>query len=190
MLKNLKDLSRKLDLNTGRVDSEPQQVRRLSDLVDFFADKDAANAGLQKEDPVIYKVSLVEPADGPGDMYYGLGWLAPGKIAGEYYFTKGHFHEWREAAEVYIALKGRGRMLLEHEQSGESRLVDFNADSVVYVPGYAAHRTINVGDEPLVYLGIYPAAAGHDYGAIADRNFKQVVIEKQNEPQLLDREDL
>ena len=41
-------------------------------------------------------------------------------------------------------------------------------ESAVYVPGHTAHRTINTGDMPLTYLGIYPARAGHDYGVIAD----------------------
>jgi glucose-6-phosphate isomerase len=56
------------------------------------------------------------------------------------------------------------------------------------VPGYTAHRTVNVGDEPLVYLGIYPANAGHDYGQIAKRNFRQMVLAGAQGPELVDRE--
>ena len=59
--------------------------------------------------------------------------------------------------------------------------------TVVYVPGHTAHRTINTGDGPLIYLGVYPAAAGHDYGAIAERNFRKVVVEREGRPVMLDR---
>ncbi len=47
---------------------------------------------------------------------------------------------------------------------------------------------MNTGSEPLVYIGIYPAKAGHDYGAIAERNFRSVVVEKQGQPQLHSRD--
>jgi len=40
-----------------------------------------------------------------------------------------------------------------------------------------------------MYLGIYPAQAGHDYGAIATRNFRQVVVERDGQPAVLDRSE-
>jgi len=40
---------------------------------------------------------------------------------------------------------------------------------------------------PLTYLGVYPAEAGHDYGAIATQNFRQVVVMANGEPVVLDR---
>ncbi len=109
----------------------------------------------------------------------------PGKIGREYYLTKGHFHAWRPAAEVYLGLRGHGLMLLEDER--ESRVVPLMPQTAVYVPGHTAHRTINTGDEPLIYLGVYPAGAGHDYAAIAERNFRTVVVEANGQPVLLDR---
>jgi glucose-6-phosphate isomerase len=60
---------------------------------------------------------------------------------------------------------------------------------VVYVPGYTAHRTINTGAIPLVYLGVYPAQAGHDYGSIAHKNFDNVVLEIDGQPVLMDRRE-
>jgi Glucose-6-phosphate isomerase (GPI) len=35
---------------------------------------------------------------------------------------------------------------------------------LVYVPPYWAHRTVNIGDEPLSVFCIWPANAGHNYG--------------------------
>jgi glucose-6-phosphate isomerase len=57
------------------------------------------------------------------------------------------------------------------------------------VPGHTAHRTINVGDEPLVYWGILASAAGHDYDAISARNFRMVVVETGGAPTVMERSD-
>jgi glucose-6-phosphate isomerase len=113
--------------------------------------------------------------------------LMPGKVGREYFMTKGHFHAWRPAAELYIALRGRGLMLLEDERTGECRAAPLDAHSTLYVPGHTAHRTVNIGDEPLVYWGVLTSAAGHDYGAVAERNFRLVVVEQNGQPAVLER---
>jgi glucose-6-phosphate isomerase len=176
------------DLNDlNNIEGAKHTERRLSDLEGFFADEEAYELALQKNDPVIYHVQSITPANGKGDLHYGLGTLMPGKIGREYYLTKGHFHSWREAAEVYIGLEGIGRMLLEDEKSGESKMLSLQKNSIVYVPGHTAHRTVNCGDVPLKYIGIYPAGAGHDYGAIAERNFHSVIAEIEGNPQMIER---
>ena len=164
------------DTDSGRIPGFPLSERRLSDLGGCFADPAAYAAALAAGDPVVYSVSTVEPGQGAGDLHYGLGLIQPGRVGAEYYLTRGHLHAWREAAEIYIGLRGVGAMLLEDEDGGASKFLPFGPGSAVYVPGYTAHRTINTGDEPLVYLGIYPARAGHDYGALATRNFRDVVV--------------
>jgi glucose-6-phosphate isomerase len=175
------------NIPTGEIEGRPSVKRRLSELRGAFADTAAYAAALRDGDPVIYMVAAVEPAEGDGQLHYGLGVLMPGRVGAEYYLTKGHLHAWRPAAEVYIGLSGEGAMLLEDEQTGESSLVPLRANSAVYVPGSAAHRTINTGDTPLVYIGVYPAAAGHDYGAIAERNFQKVLAAIDGQPTLIDR---
>jgi glucose-6-phosphate isomerase len=179
----------RIDLAAGALVGAPTVRRYLKDLQGMFADHAAFQAELARGNPLLYSVSSVEPAQGDGQLHYGLGRLMPGKVGREYYFTKGHFHAWREAAEVYVGLHGKGLMLLEDEASAESRVVPLEENGIVYVPGHTAHRTINVGNEPLLYLGIYPAAAGHDYGAIAERNFRQVVVEQDGSPIILDRSE-
>lgn len=181
------DLLASLDLDTGRVPGRPRVERRLSDLRGLFLDAPAYEAALALDDPLVYTVTSVEPATGDGQLHYGLGLLMPGKISGEYYFTKGHLHAHRPAAEVYLGLRGEGAMLLEDESTGECRLVPLRASSAVYVPGHTAHRTINTGRVPLVYLGIYPSDAGHDYDAIARRNFSQAVVERDGRPVAVSR---
>lgn len=170
------------------IEGADRTERRLSDLEGFFADEQAYETALRGNDPIIYHVQGISPANGEGDLHYGLGTLMPGKIGREYYLTKGHLHSWREAAEIYIGLEGTGRMLLEEEETGKTRMFPLEKNSIVYVPGYVAHRTVNCGDDPLKYLGIYPAAAGHDYGVIAEHNFNSIIAEIDGKPKLMGRE--
>jgi glucose-6-phosphate isomerase len=177
------------DVMSGTIDGRPKLVRRLSDLRGSFADTQAYERALAAGDPVVYTVASVEPATGSGQLHYGLGMVMPGKVGDEYFLTKGHLHAWRDAAEVYIGLTGGGLMLLENEVTGETETAPLGQGDAVYVPGFTAHRTINTGDLPLTYMGVYPSEAGHDYGAIAERNFLKVVVDRDGLPALLPREE-
>lgn len=183
---SLANLNR-FDLKAGELGEAPAMERRLSDVQHSFADGAEVTALLTDDDPLIYTVSTLELADGEGDLHVGLGRIMPGRVGDEYFLTKGHLHTWRAAAEVYVGLAGAGVMLLEDEEEHDSRVVELLPNSVVYVPGRTAHRTVNTGSEPLSYLGVYPARAGHDYGFIADRNFRNVVIAGSDGPQVLNR---
>jgi glucose-6-phosphate isomerase, archaeal len=185
----LTDTLRHFDLNTGLLEGQPRLERRLSDLEGIYSDAQVYQKTLALGNPVVYSVSSLEPGAGAGDLHYGLGVIQPGRVGQEFFMTKGHLHEWREAAEVYIGLSGAGLMLLEHESGGELRAVPFGANSIVYVPGFTAHRTVNVGTEALKYIGVYPARAGHDYGAIRERNFAQVVIAAPDGYRVLERSE-
>ena len=181
------DLVMQIHPHDGMLEGVTPASRTLAALRECFADQVAYDALLAHGDQVVYHVSSVEPAQGDGQLHYGLGMLMPGKVGAEYFMTKGHFHTWRAAAEVYVGLSGMGAMLLEEEGSGETQCLPLGPNSVVYVPGFTAHRTINTGREPLVYLGMYPASAGHDYGTIAERNFAHVLVDVDGQPTLLER---
>ena len=181
------DLCVRYGLDSARIGDRPFVQRRLEDVKDCFADAAATATALAEGNPVLYEVTAIEPASGDGQLHYGLGILYPGKIGNEYWLTKGHLHSHRPAAEVYVGLKGEGVMLLEDERSGESRMLPLCEHAVVYVPGHTAHRTMNTGTEPLVYLGIYPSNAGHDYGAIAEKNFRHLVVEENGKPVMKER---
>jgi glucose-6-phosphate isomerase len=112
----------------------------------------------------------------------------PGRIGNEYFLTRGHLHVWRSAAEVYVGLSGEGYVLLEHESTGESQMLPITANTTVYVPGHTAHRTVNTGSVPLTYVGIYPAQAGHDYAAIAEKKFRNVIVAVDGKPTLVERQ--
>jgi glucose-6-phosphate isomerase, archaeal len=175
---------------TGEIPGAPVVKRHLHDLRGCFADAAAFNAAADGGNPLLYSVAAIEPANGQGDLHYGVGRLMPGRIGTEYFMTKGHLHAWRDAAEIYIGLTGEGVMLLEDETTAESRMVPLGPHQVIYVPGYTAHRTMNTGNVPLTYIGIYPAKAGHDYGAIAKNNFRCVVVERGGRPTMVPRASL
>jgi glucose-6-phosphate isomerase len=178
------------DVTSGTIDGFPLTVRRLSNLKGSFADEAAYQRLLSLGDPVMYTVTNVEYPSEEGQLCYALGQIMPGKIGQEYYLTKGHFHAWRPAAEVYFGLAGEGYMLLENEDGSQYQMLPLRPHQAVYVPGYIAHRTVNTGAIPLTYIGVYPAQAGHDYGAIARQNFRHVILDVDGQPTLIERSQL
>ena len=133
-------LDGRLDLDTGHISGGRTTERHLSELEDVFENEAARRTLVTQGDRLVYRASSVEAAQGDGDLHYGLGWIAPGKVGEEYHLTRGHLHAWRPAAEVYVGLRGEGLMLLEDEQGAQSRSVPLAAGQVVYVPG---HTPIN-----------------------------------------------
>jgi glucose-6-phosphate isomerase len=99
--------------------------------------------------------------------------------------TKGHFHAIRERSEIYVGLSGEGRLVMATED-GRPAVETIAAGTVNYVPGFWAHRTVNVGDEPLVFLAVYPADAGYDYGTIEEEGFPVLVVERDGEATVVD----
>lgn len=174
----LAQLKRVLELTydplAGTIAGSQRSERRLSEMADVYADKEALAVEIARGDRFVYSVETIETKDTDGDLHYGLARVMPGRVGDEFFMTRGHYHAWRQAAELYVGLSGDGVMLMEDE--AECRAVRLAAGTLVYVPGHTAHRTINVGSEPLVYLGVYPARAGHDYGALAERGFSRRVI--------------
>jgi len=175
------------NLDAGLLAGVPVVERRLADLRGIFHDEPAFERMLvEQENPLVYTVQTVEPGEGEGDLHYGLGTIMPGCVGDEYFMTRGHLHAWRPAAEVYVGLGGSGLMVMESER-GESTVAPIGRGHIVTVPGNTAHRTVNTGAEPLRYLGIYPARAGHDYASIAERNFRVVVLERGGEVAVVER---
>lgn len=176
-----------IDLDSGTIVGLAPSQKRLSSLAGCWADEAAYAAVCAAGDPLVYQVTSAPEDPASGGLGYGLGCLFPGRVGDEYFLTRGHLHQRREAAEVYIGLRGTGLMLLEDERSGACSTVPLTAGSTVYVPGYTAHRTVNTGTAPLIYWGIYPNDAGHDYGFVAERNFSQIVIAVNGAPQVIAR---
>ncbi|WP_148883701.1 glucose-6-phosphate isomerase [Thermococcus aciditolerans] len=173
-----------IDLETGVIPGAKKLVRRLSDLKGYFVDEKAYEE-LLKENPVVYEVYAIEQEEKDGDLNFATTVLYPGKVGREFFFTKGHYHSKADRAEIYYGIKGKGGMLLQTPE-GRAEWIEMGPGTVVYVPPYWAHRTVNTGDEPFIFLAIYPADAGHDYGSIAEKGFSKLVVEENGEVMVVD----
>lgn len=177
----------RIDIAAGTIAGCPLTPRTLSQMKDVFADAASCARMLHSGDPLLYTVSTCVCGDGPGDLHCGLGVIHPGRVGDEYFMTRGHMHARRDAPELYIGLRGKGIMLMQHEDGTGSSTAELTGECLVYVPGHTAHRTVNTGDDPLVYLGIYGADAGHDYEPVRTRNFSDVVVRRGDRPAVVAR---
>ena len=176
----------RINRETGKL--EPyinKSVRKVSDMKDFFVDKDAVEEAINNGDPIVYEVFAVPTSPEAGYLSYATTVIYPGTVGKEYFMTKGHYHEDLNASEVYICLDGNGRIVMQNT-TGDVIVAKFEKDYVVFVPPGYAHRTVNVGKTPLKFIAIYPSNAGHDYSTILKTGFKKLVVEKNGEPQVID----
>ena len=163
-----------LSLETGRY------VKRLSELKGIFQDPDAVDHLIgEKHDPLVYEV--LEYRKLGSDIFFGTTTIEPGDVAGEFYMTRGHFHERRDMGEVYYTQSGQGVLLLE-SRDGQTQTVDMKPGVCAFVPPDWAHRSINVGGEKLVFVWVCNTAAGHDYDDILKKGMRMIVVRDKNQP--------
>lgn len=165
------------DLTTGFSKLAETTKRSLSQMKNMFYDQKAVHEILESGDPVIYEFYELGCPERAGDLAFGTTILYPGKIGGEYFMTKGHFHTKLETAEVYYTLNGKGYMVME-DPEGDTIEVPLLKGQAVYVPRRYAHRSVNIGNEPLVLFYTFQADAGHDYGTIETKGYHKMVVEK------------
>ncbi|MCX7351098.1 MAG: glucose-6-phosphate isomerase [Alphaproteobacteria bacterium] len=158
----------RVDVAAGRLDGASNRYEKLfSDLAGLYEDERAFRALLEeKGSSVAYEVTDFKPSANPGDMIIGVTRMEPGRVGREFYMTRGHIHARPNRPEMYYGERGRGVMLLE-SPAGEIRTVEITPRAMCYVPPYWIHRSVNVGDEPLVMTFAYPADSGQDYDIIA-----------------------
>lgn len=174
------------DLKTGLSTTREPIRRPLSTLKGYFADANAFEAAVVAGDPLVYEYFDMGIPETDGNVAYGTTVINPGRIGDEYYMTKGHFHTVLDTAEVYYCLSGHGGMLMETPE-GDVEWREMKAGTCVYVPGRWAHRSINISaSEPFVMFFAFPGHAGHDYGSIATRGFRKLMVERDGVPTLVD----
>ncbi|MFD0870826.1 glucose-6-phosphate isomerase [Paenibacillus residui] len=173
------------DLITGLSQTKESTKRPLSKMKGMYADDAAFEAAVQNNDPLVYEYYELDLPETPGNLLFGTSILYPGKVGNEYYMTKGHFHTILETGEVYYCLSGNGAMLMENPE-GDWDIQYFTPGQAVYVPPRYAHRSINLGNEPLVTFYAYRADAGHDYGTIETKGYRKLVVEKDGKPEIID----
>jgi glucose-6-phosphate isomerase, archaeal len=154
-----------LDFPTGGLTpSSASLVRRLSDMADAYQDRAAVQATLGSgDDPVIYTAFDADVPAEPGQLLFRTTIISPGTVGSEFYMTRGHHHI-RDSAELYLGMSGEGIMVME-SRDGEFETRPLGPSGAVYVPPGWAHRTVNTGNEPLVFLATWFGDAGHDYQA-------------------------
>lgn len=121
----------------------------------------------------------------PGDLAFGTSITYPGQVAGEYFMTKGHFHQILETAEVYYCIQGHGMMMMENPE-GQWDSQELTSGKAVYVPKRFAHRSINIGENPFITFFCFRADAGHDYKTIETKGFRKLVVQKNGKPEISD----
>jgi glucose-6-phosphate isomerase len=166
------------DFASGLLDPEVDPVeRRLSHMKGMYQTEAASL------DEIVYHVYNIDVPETNSDIMSSTTALYPGRVGREYFMTKGHFHAVRERAEVYFCLSGRGLLLLATED-GRYVTEEMNPGTVTYVPGGWAHRSVNTGEETLVFYAAYVGDAGHDYATIEQQGFPVVVVDNGSGPEI------
>jgi glucose-6-phosphate isomerase len=155
-------------------------VRRASDMRGYYGDVTALETLIAAGDPLHYEVFEVPVPGEYGHLMYCISTLQPGRVGDEFFMTKGHYHTVLETGEIYLGLRGEGYMVMK-TPDGEWNAQPLGRGKMVYVPPYWAHRSVNVGTEPLVSFCVYPGDAGHNYGDIKTQGFPKRVLWENGE---------
>ena len=149
-----------------------------------YADAEAARTLIDDAgDPVIYRGFDAPVPEDRDHLVYRTTIISPGRVGAEYFMTKGHHHK-RDSAEFYLGMSGTGLMVLQ-DRSGDLRVEKLLRDVSVYVPPGWAHRTVNTGDDDLVFLAVYLGDAGHDYASIERDGFTARVLATGDGPEVV-----
>jgi len=175
-----------IDLVNGDISKYNKKAEvKLSDLKPFVHNVEAAEEKLKEGDYVVYEYYENSMHGIEGELNFGITIIYPGLIGNEYHFTRGHYHAKENTGEVYVGIKGKGLLLMQNKK-GDFYSYPLERGHIVYIPGGYAHRTVNIGDEKLVFFYVYPADAGHDYETIKAKGFKKLVLKVNGKPTLVD----
>jgi glucose-6-phosphate isomerase len=159
------------DLASGllRGENVVESRRTVGDLAGYWGDESAAAA---KAGELLYVTQTWFPIeDGTeGAVLWGNTTLYPGRVGDEHFMTRGHWHVKRDRGELVVTVSGRGALVLMDEDR-KAWTEELTPGSTHWIDGRLAHRTVNIGDEPLVFLCAWPADCGHEYDAILRDGF-------------------
>jgi glucose-6-phosphate isomerase len=174
-----------IDGSTGAVAPQTgRYIKRLSEFRGLYQDSAALQRAIAAgADPVAYEV--IEYRQPGSDLCFGTTTMYPGKVGAEYFLTRGHFHQRRDMGEVYYTQSGAGILLLQ-SRDGVARTVDMRPGICAFIPPDWAHRSINVGDDRLVFVWVCNPDAGHEYGEILEKGMRKIVVEDGGAPRILD----
>ncbi|HEX2528967.1 MAG TPA: glucose-6-phosphate isomerase family protein [Geminicoccus sp.] len=158
-------------------------AKHLSELAGLYRDKAAHAAMVAGQDPLAYEVVDYRHQD--SDLAFGTTIMAPGRVGDEFFMTRGHFHERRECGETYYTQSGEGILLLQ-SRDGLVRTVEMKPGICAFIPPDWAHRSINTGDEKLVFVWHCAPDAGHEYGEILEKGMRKLVVARDGRVEIVD----
>ncbi len=173
------------DQTTGQTESAESTKRFVSNMRGMYADENATEELIKNGDPMVYQFYEMGAPETDEHLAMGTSIVYPGKVKDEYFMTKGHFHVILNTAEIYFCLQGNGLMLMENPE-GDWSVQELTPGKALYVPPRYAHRSINVGNTPLVTFFTFRSDAGHDYGTIETKGYRKLIVEKDGKPAVID----
>ncbi|MEI6071962.1 MAG: glucose-6-phosphate isomerase family protein [Verrucomicrobiae bacterium] len=159
-------------------DPDAHNKRPASVMRGYYRDANALERLIaENNDPLHYETYEKHVPEEYGHLLFCISKIQPGVVGEEFFMTKGHYHTRIETGEVYFCLQGQGYMVMKTKE-GLFDAQRMERGSLVYVPPYWAHRSVNTGGEPLTMLAVWPADAGHNYGDIESEGFPKRVFQR------------
>ena len=163
------------------------QQRSIQNISDIFLNQEAVKL-ITPETPVYTVQAWLPVADGTsGGLFFGVSTIMSGKVADEYFMTKGHFHAQSDRAEFYWGVQGKG-MLILMDRNRNTWAEEVYEGSLHYISGDIAHRLANTGNGNLIVGACWPSDAGHDYEEIIRNGFSARLLEIDGSPTLVKSE--
>jgi glucose-6-phosphate isomerase, archaeal len=155
-----------LNFDRGTFGDSPAQSRRtLGDLAEIFEGE------VGNPEQVVYETfGCPGEVEGPPRLLFATTVIQPGDVEGEFFMTRGHFHTNSERGELMFTLKGAGALLLM-DREGKTWAEEMELGSTHDIDGKHAHRVVNTGGEPLIFLVAWMSDCGHDYDSIKKSGF-------------------
>lgn len=176
----------RVGLDDGKLSGKEvvESSRTIGDLEFLFEDEAARK--MMDQDQIVYRVEALLPVEegSEGGLFFGRTIVEPGKVGDEYFMTKGHFHLKEDRSEFYWGIQGMGMLILmdRNRKVWAERMVP---GSLHYIHSHIAHRTVNIGTEPLIFEACWPSDAGHNYQEIAQKGFAGRLKEIDGQPKLV-----
>lgn len=162
-----------------------RSLKTLADLQGVFRNCEAYEQ--MSPDTLLYEVTCHMPVEEGtiGGLYFGITKIYPGKVGGEYFMTKGHFHTNMDCGEYYWGIEGEGRLIMM-DQTRKVWSEQVFPGSLHYIPGGVAHRVANIGNSVLSFAACWPSNAGHNYQVILENGFSASLQCVNGTPQLIE----
>ncbi|NLG69354.1 MAG: cupin domain-containing protein [Firmicutes bacterium] len=144
----------------------------MSQVAQYFEDQEAAAELVREADPIVYRTYQFPARPDQPDILTVITVIEPGRVGTQFFMTRGHFHASPDGAEVVIGISGTGRLLLQG-RDGVLATLPIAPRCLAYVPAGYAHRAVNTGEEPLVFVSLCRADVGHDYDTARRLNFRE-----------------